>query len=101
MLVKSLNLALIALSLLVAGCVVGPGYYDAGPAPTPGYYGYGGDGYYPWYTGADVAIVGGYGHGGYWGGRGGGYGRGGYARAGAVHGGGGGGRGGGGGGHHP
>ncbi len=69
--------------LSLSSCVVDPGYYDPGPpAPYYGgaYYGYGAA--YPWNSGVDIDIAGGYGHGGgYRGGyRGGG--RGGFSRGG-------------------
>lgn len=77
--------SLIMLVVSLCSCVVEPAY--PGPQPAPyygdGYYGYGPD-YYPWAVGADVDIIGGYGHGG--------YGHGGYGRGGGR---GGGGRGGG------
>ena len=91
---KILNFNLVLMLLAVSACVVAPaGYYDGGPGPGPdyGYYGYGPA--YPWNTGVDVDIIGGYGRGGY--GRG-GYGHGGYGggrsggRAGVARGGGGG-----------
>jgi hypothetical protein len=69
---------LVALMMTLCSCVVEPAY-DGGPPPAYGYYDYGPGYYYPWATGANIDIIGGYGHGGY--GRG-GYGRGGGGRGG-------------------
>ena len=68
---------LVTLVMICCACVLEPAYDQGPPPPSYGYYGYGPD--YPWALGANVDIIGGYGHGGY--GHG-GYGGGGYGRGG-------------------
>lgn len=86
--ISKLHLAIMLLA--VSACVVAPaGYYDGGAGPyypNAGYYGYG-PAVYPWNSGIDVDIIGGWGHGGYGRGYGGARGGGGF-RGGGGHGGG-------------
>jgi len=70
---------LVALLMTLCSCVLEPTYDGGPPPPAYGYYGYAPD--YPWTTGANIDIIGGYGHGGY--GRGGGGYHGGGGRGGA------------------
>lgn len=69
------KLSLLLVILACNGCVIEP--VDAGPPPPAygypayGYYGYGP--VYPWYSGINIDIARGYGHGGYYRGYGGGY----------------------------
>ncbi len=72
---KPLNFCLVSIILVCVSCVVeSAGYYDAGPEyPPPNYGYYNSAPAYPWYSGVNVDIVNGYGHGGY-------YGNGGYYR---------------------
>jgi len=64
----------VAFILSVTACVIAPAYDPGPPQPAYGYYGY--EPAYPWALGANVDIIGGYGHGG--------YGHGGYGRGGGY-----------------
>ena len=79
---KIAKLNLIIIIMAISACVFAPepGYYDGGPAPYYGAYGYGP--IYPWDTGIAIDLGRGYGHGGYVGRGGYGRGRGGVSRGG-------------------